>query len=248
MTAEDVLRLRFNEGLELQEDPDRMVVEQVPELLELQLIPEKACLRFRTSKVEVLVEEKPARISAYQLDGRLVFSTKPCAMGEVEKERSVLRVALDRNEGIWGLGQDPMGNVQRNGHERRMWNEWGGLHVCANAALPFYLSSHGYGLLLNSGWPSRFAVGEAKVSDPPPAHSIERSKGPWDWNVSSGEEDPDDMSLILENGRMDVFVVLRSGDEAIRGYGELTGAAPLPQSGPSAIFRAKTVTVPMKSS
>lgn len=239
MTAEDVLRLRFNEGLELQEDPDRMVVEQVPELLELQLIPEKACLRFRTSKVEVLVEEKPARISAYQLDGRLVFSTKPCAMGEVEKERSVLRVALDRNEGIWGLGQDPMGNVQRNGHERRMWNEWGGLHVCANAALPFYLSSHGYGLLLNSGWPSRFAVGEAKVSDPPPAHSIERSKGPWDWNVSSGEEDPDDMSLILENGRMDVFVVLRSGDEAIRGYGELTGAAPLPPKWAFGYFQSK---------
>lgn len=226
--GEDVMHLRFNCGAALQDDPDGYVVENPPEKAALDICEETGGLMVRAGRLRAVITFRPARICVYDADGRELFATKHSAMGEAEENRSVLRVALGREEGIHGLGQDPMGNVQQNGHERRMWNEWGGLHVAANAALPFYWSDRGYGLLLNSGWPSRFAVGEAKVSAPPPAHSIERSKGPWEWDTSSGEEDADDLSLILENGRMDVYVVLRSGDGAIRGYTELTGRAPLP--------------------
>lgn len=224
----DILRLRFNKGSALKEDPDKMVVENPAALDCFRITEETDGLRIETEAFYMLVFFKPFRIEARGNDERLIVCTKPSAFGDVDGQTSVLRLALTEDERIYGLGQDPMGNINQRDHERRMWNEWGGLHVCANAALPFYLSSAGYGMLLNNGWPSRFAIGAAEVSNPPPAHSIERSKGPWEWGVNSGEEDPDDLSLILENDRMDVFIVMRSCDEAIRGYTELTGAAPLP--------------------
>lgn len=224
----DILRLRLNEGSALTEDPDKFIVEHPCAEPCFSVTEEASGLRLSTETSVVRITFSPFSVKAYRQDGKLLVQTKRSAPADAEKDRSVLRLSLTESEQIYGLGQDPMGNVNQRGHERRMWNEWGGLHVCANAALPFYFSSEGYGLLLNSGWPSRFAVGEAKVSDPPPAHSIERSKGPWEWGQNSGEEDPNDLSLILENGRMDVFLILRAGEDAIRGYSELTGKAPLP--------------------
>ena len=225
---QDIFRLQFNVGGGILPDPDRFVVENPPAALPVQVEMEQGGARIRTERCVVEIRNKPASVSAFAPDGRPLFSTKPGSLGDAGEYSAVLRLALDPREGIYGLGQDPMANTNQNGHERRMWNEWGGLHVAANAALPFYFSSRGYGLLLNSGWPCRFAVGEARVSDPPPAHSIQRSKGPWEWNESSGEEDPRDLSVLLEDGRMDVFIILRDREEAIRGYGELTGRAPMP--------------------
>lgn len=225
---QDIFRLQFNTGDQILEDPDRFVVEQPPRALPMRVEVERGGVRVLMPRCVLAICSKPALLSVCTLDGRLLFSTKPGSLGHAEDQTAILRVALDPEEGIYGMGQDPMANTNQNGHERRMWNEWGGLHVAANAALPFYFSSRGYGLLLNSSWPCRFAVGEAKVSDPPPAHSIQRSKGPWEWNESSGEEDPRDLSLLLEDGRMDVFVILREGDRAIQGYGELTGRTPMP--------------------
>ena len=227
-TEKDILRLRFNKGETLIEDPDKMVVEHTSAADCFRVTEETKGLKVDTGTFVLLIGFKPFTLEARTLDGRLIVKTKTSAFGDAEEDRTVLRLALTPEEKIFGLGQDPMGLVNQRDHERRMWNEWGGLHVCANAALPFYLSTSGYGLLLNNGWPSRFAVGAAKVSNPPPAHSIERSKGPWDWGVNSGEEDPTDLALILENDRMDVFLVMRSCDEAIRGYTQLTGAAPMP--------------------
>jgi alpha-glucosidase len=224
----DILRLRFNIGEDLREDPDKMVVEQTS-AMDCFLVHEEANgLRITTEAFCLLVGFRPVTLEARTPDGRVIVHSKKSAFGDVDEAQAVLRLSLAREEKIFGLGQDPMGVINQRDHERRMWNEWGGLHVCANAALPFYLSSGGYGLLLNNGWPARFAVGSAEVSNPPPAHSIERSKGPWEWGINSGEEDPDDLSLILENDRMDVYLVMRSCDEAIRGYTELTGAVPLP--------------------
>jgi len=224
----DILRLRFNKGKKLQEDSDKMVVEQTAAIDCFSIIEETNGIKISTEAFHLLISFKPLIIEARTLDGRVIVRSKPSAFGDAEESKTILRLSLGEKEKIFGLGQDPMGNINQRNHERRMWNEWGGLHVCANAALPFYLSSEGYGLLLNNGWPSRFSIGCGEVSAPPPAHSIERSKGPWDWGVNSGEEDPDDLSLILENGRMDVFIVMRSCDDALRGYTELTGAAPMP--------------------
>ena len=224
----DILRLRFNTGETLLEDPDKMVVENTSAIGGFAVAEENSGLKVTTGALVLLIGRKPLSIRVLSPDGRLIVTSRPSAFGDAEEHESVLRLSLAEGERIYGLGQDPMGNLDRRGHERRMWNEWGGLHVCANVALPFYLSSQGYGLLLNSGWPSRFAVGEAKVSDPPPAHSIERSKGPWPWDERSGEETSDDIALLLDNGRMDVFLVMRAPDAALEGYAELTGTAPMP--------------------
>ena len=227
-SQDDILRLRFNKGVKLLEDPDKMVVENVTACGSFRVTDEANGIKVKTDAVSLIVTFEPASIAVYTPDGRQIIKSAVSSFGEAEQDRTVLRLALTEEEKIFGLGQDPMGNINQRGHERRMWNEWGGLHVCANVAIPFYLSSEGYGLLLNNAWPSRFAVGKAKVSDPPPAHSIERSKGPWNWNQSSGEENPDDMALILENERMDVFIVMRPYSEALHGYAQLTGTTPMP--------------------
>jgi alpha-glucosidase len=224
----DIFRLRFNEGDTLMEDTDKIVVEHAAAINCFSAEEEMNGLKIITDAFCLLIGFKPLSFEARTKEGRILVRSKPSAFGEVNSAQATLRLSLTQKEKIFGLGQDPMANINQRDHERRMWNEWGGFNVCANAALPFYLSSEGYGLLLNNGWPARFAVGRAEVSDPPDVDSIERAKGPWEWGINSGEEDPDDIALILENGRMDVFLVMRSCDEAIRGYTELTGAAPMP--------------------
>ncbi|GAH13507.1 unnamed protein product, partial [marine sediment metagenome] len=143
-----------------------------------------------------------------------------------KENKKIMRFHLRELESIYGLGQDPMANLNQRDKERRMWQQWDGFRRSGNAGVPFLLSNLGYGILLNTSWPARFAIGKAEAA--------ERGLGdawapaPWPWE-SSGENDPDAMAIILDEGDMDLFIICRdSFDKILRGYCELTGYAPMP--------------------
>lgn len=228
MSEDDIIRVRFNKGTDLAQE-DKYVVEKEILPRAYKLTEEANGLTLKTSKIELTINFSPLSLKVKNASGKMILETTLSDMADAEDSKSTLRFKLENDEKIYGLGQDPMGNVNQRDKERRMWNEWGGLGKCANVGIPFYLSSNGYGLLLNSAWPARFAIGKAAVSDSPPPHSIPRAMGPWQWSVDSGETNPNQMAVLLEYENMDVFIVCRTKfDDMLRGYADLTGHAPMP--------------------
>ncbi len=187
-------------------------------------------LWLKTSELSVNVTLPCFGLLVHDLQGSLVFSTpelRALDWGEQRAERVVFRCVLAPDERIYGLGQDPMAHLDQRDAERRMWHEWGGHRRSGNAGMPFMLSSRGYGLLLNSSWPARFAVGRAKVAEPP--FQPGWAPAPWPWNENSGETHPDETAVLLDDSELDLFLICRSSLDAIhRGYMELTGYPPLP--------------------
>ncbi len=106
-----------------------------------------------------------------------------------------------------------------------MWNIYGSFRRSGSASIPFYTSLKGYGLLLNNAYPARFCVGEAVPAERPDAYMW--APAPWEWNVSSGETDSREMSIILDDKRMDVFLMCGDAFEIQTLYQKLTGSAPI---------------------
>jgi alpha-D-xyloside xylohydrolase len=74
------------------------------------------------------------------------------------------RLSMGVGECIWGLGER-FGPLVKNGQSIQIWNDDGG--TCSDLAyknIPFYLSSRGYGLLVNSPGKVEFEIGTERVS------------------------------------------------------------------------------------
>ncbi|MGQ9629314.1 MAG: TIM-barrel domain-containing protein [bacterium] len=228
LVEDDILRLRFNRGDTVREE-ETFVVERIPPLKEIALVESHRELILRTPSIEVDVGLNPLAVRVYKRDGRKILATPAPGMGEFEGDRIIARFVLEPDERIYGLGQDPMANLNHRDKERRMWHEWGGRRRSGNAGIPFLTSSRGYGILLNSSWPSRFAIGRAEVAEPGPEFSRSWAPTPWPWDVSSGETHPDRLAILLDGEIMDLFIICRDTfDEIQRGYVDLTGHAPMP--------------------
>jgi len=224
---DDILRLRFNPGERIQEEETFVANPDTIYAGRFHIAETSNTLLVESKNLRVSVLLDPLSIRVLDCEGNAIFSTTE-NMGELTVKSTIVRITLDPDEKIYGLGQDPMANLDQRGKERRMWQEWGGFRRSGNAGIPFYISSKGYGLLLNSSWPSRFAVGEAKVALPGPKTSIHWAAAPWDWEKDSGETNPDELSILLDSSRMDLFIICRkSVDEIHRGYVQLTGNAPM---------------------
>ena len=91
------------------------------------------------------------RIDIYR-DGELLTSSEPEAVGLFTRAgKTYLReqLSIEPDEAIYGLGER-FGAFVKNGQSVDMWNEDGGTdseHAYKN--VPFYLSSRGYGVLVN---------------------------------------------------------------------------------------------------
>jgi alpha-D-xyloside xylohydrolase len=74
------------------------------------------------------------------------------------------RLTLDVDEQIYGLGER-FGPLVKNGQSVAIWNEDGGtMSELAYKNVPFYLSSRGYGLLVNHPGQAEFEIATERVS------------------------------------------------------------------------------------
>lgn len=225
MTVDGVLHLQANSGETVIEEESYVALRQ--EYLPLGIKKTKTGYVFGSGDVLYQIRTDPFEVCGWK-NGKRCFSLVPFRALETEGKRSVIRLALREDERIYGLGQDPMANLDQNGSERRMWNIYGNFRRSGSASIPFYSSSEGYGLLLNSAYPSRFCIGRAVPSEMTSRAGELWAPAPWEWGVSSGETDPNELSIILDDGRMDVFLFCGDASEIQRRYQDLTGAAPIP--------------------
>lgn len=155
-----------------------------------------------------------------------IFSTPRGKSIERTGEKSLHRFNLPAGAQVYGLGQGTSGTLNLRDQERRMWQQWDGFRYSGNGGIPFMITSQGYGLLLNSSWPSRFALGKAEPAKSTPAAKPE---GPWKPDEHSGERNQDGYSIITNGGEMDLFIIYGPDYQTIfKGYCRLTGYPPLP--------------------
>ena len=101
-------------------------------------------------------------------DGRALTgpSTGKIGLMELRGEQPHLmqRLPLGVGEQIYGLGER-FGPVVHNGQDVEIWNEDGGTgSELSYKNIPFYLSSRGYGLFVNSPGKVNFAIGTERVA------------------------------------------------------------------------------------
>jgi alpha-glucosidase (family GH31 glycosyl hydrolase) len=140
-------------------------------------------------------------------------------------ERAIQRFDLPTGIRVYGLGQGTSHTLDLRDQERRMWQQWDGFRYSGNGGIPFLVTSQGYGILLNSTWASRFAIGKAQPAE---CSRLAKPEGPWKADEHSGEDHPKRFAILTEGGDMDLFIIHGPDyKRIIKGYSDLTGYAPL---------------------
>ena len=153
-----------------------------------QLVQQEARGLYRFSGLRVTVDPATLRLTICDSGGRIAFDTTDDWLA-VGRGRTRLRVDYERDERIHGLGQGAMERLDLRDMERRMWHEVRSARFPCATGIPFMLSTRGYGLLLNTSYPSRFVIGDARLAPPPvlPKQAL-LAPAPWPLDQPSGEE------------------------------------------------------------
>lgn len=150
-----------------------------------------------------------------------IFETKMDFIFENGNETG-LRLDYAHDEIVIGLGQDHMANLNNRDVERRCWHQWNGYDRVGNNTVPFYLSSRGYGLFIDTTYPVRIDFGLPKV--PEKVVGYELTPAPYEWEKPACENQPDSIALLVwEDILLDIYVILGEFDEILKRYYELTG-------------------------
>jgi alpha-D-xyloside xylohydrolase len=104
---------------------------------------------------------------AFKRDGELMTESEPRAVGMFKQDgKTYLReqLSLAAGETVYGLGER-FGAFVKNGQAIEMWNEDGGTNSeYAYKNVPFYITSQGYGVLVNHPGRVEFEVGSHQVT------------------------------------------------------------------------------------
>jgi len=161
----------------------------------------------RTSEITVLVDTSSGGLelqdargaTLLQTSGRHSLRWEPATEG---RRRFQLRFRRATEEHFYGLGQAGS-RLDRDGVTRRLWNSHYGYGPGSDLAVPFIISSRGYGLFFDNSWDSEVAIG--------------RSDG---GNL---------LVYTAEGGDLDCYFVYGPDPKTILAeYAALTGLPPLP--------------------
>ncbi len=146
---------------ELEAAPDRAAPEIVHE-------PHAATVSFRSGRLTARVALRGPWQVDYLWDGELLTSSteRSIAYAQVEGEGPYVieQLSLGVGEQIYGLGER-FGAFVKNGQSVDIWNADGGTNSeQAYKNVPFFLSSRGYGVLVEDAGPVSFEVGSENVS------------------------------------------------------------------------------------
>ncbi|MBQ4085718.1 MAG: DUF4968 domain-containing protein [Clostridia bacterium] len=167
-----------------------------------------------TSVISVHIDKETGRISAEDAHGKPVFAQKRSefraadifdyAVSELEGDYACHEaLELENDEVIWGLGERFDGIV-RNGRIVDFWNKdaVGTTSRRTYVNIPFFMSSKGYGLFLNSGAQTQWEIG----------------------TLDTGA-----LQFSIWEPQMDYFVIASgTPKDILKGYCMLTGFSKLP--------------------
>lgn len=162
---------RFNQPVSLKHRQDDLSVTFESEAMSLQIIREPWQLIVRNADGKIIwqtrpVDIEPLRRPKYQWNPpqeRWLFLHRyayPCGMTAEGQPFVFASFDLHYDEHIYGLGED-FGRLDKRNIERRLWIQegFGNASPAAYKQVPFYVSTRGYGLFVNTSNAIRFDIG-----------------------------------------------------------------------------------------
>lgn len=147
--------------------------------------------------------------------------------GHIEGTRTVLRFPLALDEDIFGLGVD-FKTLRRTGSKFQLHiDHWSGQTGRTHAPVPLYISTHGYGVLIDAARYVNMSVGlsvRLAAKEKPPV--IDRTTGGGHWS-SMPRSDSVEASLVGSGVAVYVFAGPTPLD-AVRRYNLFSGGGALP--------------------
>ncbi len=170
---------------------------------------------YASSLLEARINKSGAWGISFYFSGNYLTSTDIGGMAHIVAPdgKSYIREQLNLSEGecIYGLGEQP-GSIVRNGGSYATWNEDAGVDFGKSAVnVPFFLSSRGYGVLVNEAGRVEYEIANSCTTDTSDSGPVARTQ----FSVE-GE--------VMEY----IFIGGASPKHALSLYSELVGHASLP--------------------
>jgi alpha-D-xyloside xylohydrolase len=126
-------------------------------------------VRFSSGKLSLRISKGPPWLMRFEDGASLVTESAEDGLGQMQidvsgEQHLMQRLSLAVGECIYGLGER-FGPLVKNGQTVTIWNEDGGtVSDLAYKNIPFYLSSRGYGVLVNTPGKVEFEIATERVS------------------------------------------------------------------------------------
>lgn len=142
------------------------------------------------------------------------------------KERAIVRLPLRKSEEIYGLGLEFNGINRRNNVYELKVDHYGGVKGYTHAPVPFYISSEGYGVLINSAKRVKIYAGNGNRKDSKKPDPVDRTTQPKDWEARPVS---DAVEASIQGDGLEVYVFTgKSPLEVVQRYNLFCGGGALP--------------------
>lgn len=199
-------------------DMDRLVWEKV--------LPGIWKASFGEMGLNALDFTNPPKIEALEELGDPPFPfNKDETYSFLTQSRASLRLPLDESENIYGLGLEFDGINRRGNVYTLKVDHYGGIKGYTHAPVPFYISSKGYGVLINSSQRVKIHVGVGNRKDSKTPEPIDRTTGK-NW---SARPLSDAVEASIQGKGLEIFIFCgHTPLEVVQRYNLYCGGGVLP--------------------
>lgn len=142
------------------------------------------------------------------------------------KERVVVRLPLGEKEKIYGLGLEFESINRRSNVYTLKVDHYGGVKGYTHAPVPFYVSSQGYGVLINSAKRVKIHVGVGNRKDSHLPPYVDRTTGGSEWQARPTS---DAVEASIQGEGLEVYVFSGATPlEVVQRYNLFSGGGVLP--------------------
>jgi alpha-glucosidase (family GH31 glycosyl hydrolase) len=143
----------------------------------------------------------------------------------LSSSRASIRLPLEQEESIYGLGLEFEGINRRGNVYTLKVDHYGGVQGYTHAPVPFYVSSKGYGVLINSSRRVKIHVGVGNRKDSKLPEVIDRTTGE-NW---SARPVSDAIEASVQDKGLEIYVFTGNDPlEAVQRYNLFSGGGVLP--------------------
>ena len=185
----EIMRVRCFPGDDVPEHDTPMVIGEFQQPVPLEIQEDGERVTIETSALQVIILREPWQLQVFDHSGKQIWVTRPvdieplrrpanqwnppqerwlflhrygypCGIRSGDRPTAFATFDLRYDEHIYGFGED-FGRLDKRNIERRLWLQegFGNASPAAYKQTPFYMSTRGYGLFINTSNALRFNVG-----------------------------------------------------------------------------------------